>query len=242
MKNRFVFHLLVAMAVSCHIVSCDEGDIRPNIIRYNQNGRTVCLSGKMAGLDAWSSKFSLRIASFNNESDYAILSKVVTADRDGNVDLMLTGISDDATRVDLCVLDRLRQKVFTIAETDITAVSDTAYMDVGVVDASMFGIMQTQIFDKLCVGCHRDGTNPSGQLTLTAGNSYAALVGRHSYKYEDRILVRPGDAPSSVLYRLLISNPEEWHMPHADIVKETSAKEYVREWISGGATPPAACQ
>lgn len=52
----------------------------------------------------------------------------VEYEKGGNVDLVLSGISNDATKVEVCVLDRLRHRVFTLKQLDITNVSDTAYI------------------------------------------------------------------------------------------------------------------
>ena len=57
-----------------------------------------------------------------------ILSKLISTDENGNVDLVLSGISNDATKVEVCVFDRLRHRVFTLKQLDITNVSDTAYI------------------------------------------------------------------------------------------------------------------
>ena len=223
------------MFLSLCLVSCDSGDIIPKTIVYGKDGRTARLTGTIMGLDRWSSKYSLRIASFNEESDSPLLSKVVTAEADGKVDLLLSQISDDATKVELCVLDRLRHRVFTLIERDITNVSDTVRMDVGTMDASMFDMLQDKLFDERCISCHRNGENPSGQLCLTKGKSYAALVNRPSYKYDDRILVKPNDGLNSVLYQLMESNLTEWRMPHADIIKEENIRLFIRDWIDNGA-------
>lgn len=231
---RLLYIILYIALPALLLCGCDEGDINPSSIQYNKDGRSVRLKGNIKGLDQWSSKYSLRLASFDDDSSYPILSKEVSASEDGTVDMRMTGISDDATKVELCVLDRLRRRVFTLKEVDITSVSDTVYMDVGTLDGSMFGVMQTQVFDNLCIGCHRDGENPSAQLTLTQGKSYASLVNKASYKDNGAILAKPYDSGSSVLYQLMVSSLQEWHMPHKDIIKESSVKEYIREWIESG--------
>ena len=233
LKNKS-FCLLLSFCM-VWLVSCDSGDIVPKSVEYSQEGRTAQLTGTITGLDGWSSKYTLRVASFNEDGDSPILSKVVTSDADGKVNMLLSHISDDATKVELCVLDRLRHRVFTLQEIDITNVSDTVHMDVGTLDASMFGLLQKKVFDERCISCHRNSENPSGQLNLTVGKSYASLVGKASYKYDDRILVKPYDGANSVLYQLMESNLEEWRMPHADIIKEENIRLYIRDWIDNGA-------
>lgn len=232
MKNiKYAFVILLLTVLG----ACDSGDIRPKSLTYNHNGRTAKLTGTITGLENWSSKYSLRIASFDDENDYPIVSKVVTADNDGNVNTILSNISDNATKVELCILDRLRHRVFTLRSIDIVNITDTAYMDVGNLDASMFCILQSKLFDERCVSCHRNSANPSGQLNLTQGKSYASLVNKSSYKYDDRILVKPYDGANSVLYMLMENNLEEWRMPHADIIKEENIKSYIKDWIDNGA-------
>lgn len=215
--------------------ACDSGDIYPKTHVYNQNGRTVVLTGKVTGLDDWSAKYSLRIASFNDEDDSPILSKLISTDENGNVDLVLSGISNDATKVEVCVLDRLRHRVFTLKQLDITNVSDTAYIQLDNLNASMFNLLQTEVFDIRCISCHRNSANPSGQLNLTTGKSYAALVGKSSYKFSDRMLVEPYDGQNSVLYQLMVENLQDWRMPHADIIKEENIKTFIKDWIDNGA-------
>lgn len=227
-------NLLFALCVLT-LWACDSGDIYPQTHVYNQNGRTVVLTGKVTGLDDWSAKYSLRIASFNDEDDSPILSKLISTDENGNVDLVLSGISNDATKVEVCVLDRLRHRVFTLKQLDITNVSDTAYIQLDNLSASMFNLLQTEVFDIRCISCHRNSANPSGQLNLTTGKSYAALVGKPSYKFADRMLVEPYDGQNSVLYQLMVENLQDWRMPHADIIKEENIKTFIKDWIDNGA-------
>ena len=67
-----------------------------------------------------------------------------------------------------CVLDRLRHRVFTLKQLDITNVSDTAYIQLDNLSPSMF-------------------------------------------------------------------NLQDWHMPHADIIKEENIKTFIKDWIDNGA-------
>ena len=90
------------------------------------------------------------------------------------------------------------------------------------------------IFTSRCAGCH-GGARPAGSLPLGAGQSYNALVNQTS-GCGGQILVKPGDAPNSYLYKKLVgggicgnvmpSGPGS--LPQADIDK-------IRRWICQGA-------
>ncbi len=86
------------------------------------------------------------------------------------------------------------------------------------------------IFDQNCVSCHPS----SGNLDLTASNSYNELVNVTASGYQG-ILVVPGDSESSVLYKKIDgSNVYGSNMP---LGRSLSASQIalIKRWIDEGA-------
>jgi hypothetical protein len=110
----------------------------------------------------------------------------------------------------------------------------------------VFSDIQTQIFTPTCAtsSCHAGGA-PAAGLNLTAGNSYAALVGIASTEDANIMRVVPFDAVNSYLMQVLDGTAASGTvMPPSGMLPQTSV-DAVRTWISNGALddtipPPAA--
>ena len=91
----FAFSLLVT-----GLTSCDDGRIYENTGFVPREGRVLKLSGKFSGINKWSEGYSIVVAGFDDESEYAIVSKVIpTPETDGGeVEVILSGISEDRDR------------------------------------------------------------------------------------------------------------------------------------------------
>ncbi len=91
------------------------------------------------------------------------------------------------------------------------------------------------IFSTSCAygGCH-DAFEEAGQLNLSAGSSYAEIVGVSSFLYPNELRVEVGNATTSVLTKMLrgMANPAmplfTTALPEEDIAK-------VEEWVNDGA-------
>ena len=68
-------------------------------------GRTVKMTGRISGVDKWSGDYSVVVAGFDDESDYAIVSKVVPASESANDEIQLT-MSVITDEVKMCIRDR----------------------------------------------------------------------------------------------------------------------------------------
>ena len=90
----FAFSLLVT-----GLTSCDDGRIYENTGFVPREGRVLKLSGKFSGINKWSEGYSIVVAGFDDESEYAIVSKVIpTPETDGGeVEVILSGISEEVT-------------------------------------------------------------------------------------------------------------------------------------------------
>ncbi len=239
---KTISRLIFALAVFT-MAACDDGAV-DETIDYQQAGRNVNLRAQLTGLDTWPSSHYVALAAFNDESEYALSARRITSvGEDGTLDMTLSGISDEATRVEVCVLNTLRQRVATFATLDEDAMKSTAEtipFEAGTLNVSMLSAVQTSIFNTTCIGCHSDNSRsgvPSAGLWLTEGKSHDALVGQPSKKVEGSNLVEPGDPEASVLYNLLTVEGygTGWYYKHANEVVDSRRLTLVREWILAGA-------
>jgi hypothetical protein len=111
----------------------------------------------------------------------------------------------------------------------------------------VFSDIQAQIFTPTCASssCHGGGA-PAAGLNLTAGNSYAALVGIASTEDANIMRVVPFDAANSYLMQVLDGTAASGTvMPPSGMLPQTNI-DAVRTWINNGAMddtlqpPPAA--
>lgn len=231
-----VFHIVLLV-----LTACDDGRIYETVYTSTE-GKTVVLSGRLQGLDAWSEGYNVCIAGFDGTDDYAYISKIVSPTDDGfEVHDTLSGIPAPVRTIQLCVLNRLRQHVVTFGEVDVTGLSlrDTARLDVGALDVSMLQAIQQAYFNTTCANCHGATGRAAAGLFLTEGKSYEALVGAASRKVDGHLLVQPACADSSIIYQALTTDlTKEWREYHHDLVSEQVELKILpmlKAWINDGA-------
>lgn len=78
MRKYFLFSIFFSTFVACY--SCDDGRIYEKEVTLPQEGLTLKLTGHLTGVDTWPEKYTLCVAGFTDESDYAVLSKVIAPD------------------------------------------------------------------------------------------------------------------------------------------------------------------
>ena len=102
----------------------------------------------------------------------------------------------------------------------------------------MFQSIQDLVFTGTCARCHGLGNSPAGGLTLAAGESYAALVGQESSHPERGVRVVPGNAPVSLLHKVIHGNPDAGvSFDHSNMIKESRSITLIDNWINAGANP-----
>lgn len=90
-----MFSVFFSTFVAC--LSCDDGRIYEKEVALPQEGLTLKLTGHLTGVDSWPDKYTLCLAGFTDESEFAVLSKVIASDNaaDGEVEVVLSGIKED---------------------------------------------------------------------------------------------------------------------------------------------------
>jgi len=237
MKN-YIFAILSGLTV-LGFCACDDGRIEEKTVTYKQ-GRIVKMTGTLTGLENWPSEYNVAIAGFDGTDDYAIISKSLPDNASGYTEIVLAGISDKVTTVQLCVLDRLRRHVMTFKEMELEQTVDTMLLDVGTVNLSMLNAIQQSYFNTTCANCH--GASDRGAaagLYLIEGMSYEAMVGVDSKKVTGKMIVEPDSAENSVLHMVLNQeNVDNIHMSHYDLVSEKQRQSIlplIDSWINNGA-------
>lgn len=241
MKKRSIFALgLVAFVAS----ACDSGDIRESEIQFDHSGLTAQLTGHIAGLSQWPEEYDVVLAAFDGESNYSIVQKHIEA---GATQVVLSNISPEATSLEFCVVDRLRERVATFRKMDITdemrsQECDTLRFDVGRFDAGMFSTIKQVVFvdQGECTRCHREPSRAAGKLSLLPELAYEQLVGRPSSVEPSQQRVVAGRADESWLMRVLTPGNEKLthYADHPNILNNEQDQKYLkllRGWIDAGA-------
>lgn len=214
--------------------SCDDGPIFEHQVALPEEGRVVKLTGELKGMDSWTSGYNVVIAGFADEGDYAIISKALPAS--DCTEMVLAGISDEVTRIELCVVNRLRKRVLSYQTFHCPMTADTIRLEAGKKDLGMYATLQSQLFNTTCANCHGASTYAAAGLDLTEGKSYAAMVNQPSKKVSDAWLVKPGDADESVLFQTLATNiSATWSYDHTKEVLSDKWLDVMEDWIDNGA-------
>jgi len=235
--KKYIFATLLGLTALI-VTSCDDGRIEENTITFKE-GRVVKMTGTLSGLENWPDDYSVAVAGFDGTDEYAVISKAIAKNADGAIELVLSGISDEVTTVQLCVLDRLRRQVMSFREIELEQTRDTMYMNVGTVNVSMLNAIQLSYFNTTCANCHGASNRAAAGLYLTEGKSYEAMVGVASKRVEGINLVEPGDALNSLLHRVLHEEVVDGiGMTHRDLVSEKNDQSIlplIDSWINNGA-------
>ena len=148
MKRKVYGWILLGLGILC-LVSCDEGRIYEAVPATAEGGRTVKFTGKVTGMDTWPSGYTVAVAGFDAKSEYALTSANVMpsqAGEDGTVQVVMSGVTDEVTQIELCVINRIRERVVTFARVDCSETAeDTIRMDVGEQQVGMFQAVQQQV-------------------------------------------------------------------------------------------------
>jgi hypothetical protein len=235
--KKYIFATLTALTAIA-LTACDDGRIYEKTVSYKE-GRIVKLTGTLTGLANWPDDYSIALAGFDGTDEYAVISKAISKNADGQVSIVLSGINDEVNTVRLCVLDRLRRQVMSFRDIELEQTRDTVYMDAGTIDVSMLNAIQQAYFNTTCANCHGASNRAAAGLYLTQGRSYGALVDQPSARVPDIKMVEPGSAANSLLHIILHQEQVEGiTMTHRDLVSEQNEQNIlplIDSWINNGA-------
>ena len=224
MKKILIISLLALSA-------CDDGDVMETI-NVESSGRTVKIAASVSGIENWSSGYNVVVAGFG-DNKYADISKNIPVGADT---IVLRGIGSSVKTIEICVINRLRERVATFYKSDISADnSDEIILEAGAIRADMFNAIQNAIFTPTCAACHGRGKSAAAGLYLTEGNSYDALVNVPSAKATDGSLrVVPGDAENSFMYKVVTGTDGVLSFAHSNMITEEKYVKLIENWITKG--------
>ena len=107
--------------------------------------------------------------------------------------------------------------------------------------AATLAQLQADVFTPVCAGCHNGSVAASGPLpasqNLTAGNSFANLVGVASHEQAATLRVAPGDPTNSYLIQKLegAAGIGGERMPLGGPYLDQATIDRIRSWIAAGA-------
>lgn len=234
MKQYIIYTLLLFMPL---LAACDEGDIPDKAPVLDSEGRAAKVSMHLTGAASWPTGYTVAIAAFSNDSEYAKYVKGVSSASD---EYTAYNIPDDVNTLEICVVNTLRGRVATFATMDISQITDTIRFDAGEINASMFQTIQDNIFTKRCAACHGGSSgHAAANLYLNEGRSYESLVGHASTVVEGMTRVVAGSSSESELYQVLTTTlTNDWNRPHSNFMSsddDIANLTLIKDWIDNGA-------
>ncbi len=234
--------LLILLAVLVVFSGCDEGAIYPSENLQGQSGMSVRISGRILGYQQWQNidGYQLVVAGFGDNTDnldYAVISKnIPEPDADGNFTVVLSGIpKSEVKTLEISAVNRLRVRLATFRKfQDFQASDDTVMIDCQTVDATLYRMVQDNVFAPTCASCHGASGKGARGLFLTDNDSFNP-VSKPSGAVSGSMVVEPGNHSASVLYRALADNADgALHQPHADMLeakRRDDLMKIVELWI-----------
>ena len=225
-------------------LSCDDGRIYEEDYLPDTSGKVMKLTANISGMDSWARGYSLVLAGFDKNMDYAVITKPVPFPKDekGEVELIMSGIPQEVTTLHLCVVNRQRELVHSYAEMPCGAnEKDTIRMEGVKKDVNMYDAVQAEVFsddEYGCTKCHGGRESLAGGINLLEGKSYKYLMNKQSnVAGKDTLIVNPNNADASTLY-LILGTEFGKHLKydHSNILINSYADiSLIKDWINNGA-------
>lgn len=239
LMQRIFIGAAAFLSITMLCAACDDGRIYPEEPQTaEREGRVAKVVGTISGQDTWADGYEVVVAAFDGESDYALITKHIPSDTQ-EVSMTMNAIPNEATTVELCVIDRLRQRVATLKRVDIADNGhprDTIVIEAEAMDAGMFAVIQNDVFTPRCATCHGLSSVAASGINLTRGNAYDAIVRAPSRRVPGRNIVEPGQSEASVLQMMLATDVStSWGYDHRQADVSERYQEIITKWIDNGA-------
>lgn len=243
MKKSSLHTFIILSLILQTSTSCDDGLITETGYEHTNTSYTIKLTGTFKSLKSWSGDYSVACACFDGESDYSIIQKVLPPESsDSTVQtLIMSGVPTDAKTVEIAVVTPLRKRIATLYSYSIPSFqnyNDTIELNIGEINVGMFGAINKFLFQNTSVNCARchASAQSTAHLDLTEKNAYNSLVGTKAYKDSTYVRVKPYDADSSYLYRVLSTDVSDIRYNHPSLLSDHNVLlEIIKYWINSGA-------
>jgi hypothetical protein len=215
-------------------VGCDDGPIRDDGGSLGPaSGTTVNLTCTIEGCGEYAAdnRYSVAIAAFREGDNFAVVSKPLS---EGENVISLANIPADAAMAEVCIINRLRERVFTFASLPLNG-EEVVDFDPGTLSTGMFRAIDSKIFATSCTQCHGATGHSAAGLNLTSAEAYGMLVGVPSTVIEGEERVKPGDASASTLWQAVATDISDgWAFAHRNLLTDTHI-DFIEHWINSGA-------
>lgn len=216
------------------MAGCDDGKIYPDNSEIESTGFSVTMKGVLTGCGQYDdTQYTVALAAFETDNEFAVVSKNLS---DGADDVTVTNVDRNVTTIEICIINRLRKRVITLASMPVAPSAENDVMfDVGELDVAPFAAISSGIFTKTCLQCHGGTETPAAGLDLNASKAYADIVGVPSKVVEGEMIVNPGNAPASTLWQAVATDiSESWRFDHSNLLNGDKSS-FIESWINNGA-------
>lgn len=225
--------ILLTTGLFCFFASCDSGDIHESEYIHDE-GVTLSATFRLNYPELYPDDYNFTFGAFPETGNSPLVSvNLPRSDDEGNVDITLENIPEEATRIRLCFTDMGRQVKYTFFEQTIDRTSSgDIILPEKEIDLLEYNRIQQLVFQQYnCVSCHQ-GTSGSANLLLTEGESYRQLVNHPSTRSE-KLRVVPYEPDSSFLLDV-VTQSEVISYPHTGLITRNDDLELLRFWIGKG--------
>lgn len=223
---------IAAMSLTC--AGCDDGKIYPDNSTIEATGFTLTMKGEIAGCTQYDgSGYTVALAAFEEGNEFAVVSKNLD---DGSDDVSVTNVDRKVSTVEVCIINRLRKRVVTLASENVAEATDNdVIFNVGTLNVSPFSGINHDIFTTTCLQCHGGTETPAAGLDLNPSKAYADIVDVPSTVVEGEKIVAPGDASASTLWQIVATDiSESWRFDHSNLLTSDKSS-FIEFWINNGA-------
>ena len=241
MIRNYILAIIACISTLC---SCDDGLIYDKeYVAPASSGYTAVVTGTFKGQTSWPSRYSIVVAGFNDNSEYAIIQKTLAAkNNDGKeIRMVLSNISDTTRTLEIAIVNSLRKRIATLYSYEIPVnqdAKDTIRMNVGELNIGMFETINKEVFQGMnCSRCHASAT-AAAHLDLTKDNAYKSLLSMQSSKNPEYRRVKRYDTDSSYMYRVITTGTPEVGYNHPALFvdsKHSAFLSIIKNWIENGA-------
>lgn len=230
--NKYIKSIFFAVAALPLFAACDDGKIYDEISGPDSgSGITVVMKGAVTGCSDYAdnTKYSPVLAAFTADNDFAVVSKPIA---DGDADVTISNVPSDAATIEVCLINRLRERIFTYSKIDVTDPGADIIFDAGSVDVSRFASVEQGIFAKTCTQCHGATGHAAASLNLMPGNAAKMLLGVPSTVVDGEVRVVPGNASASLLWETVATQVSvDWAFNHSNLLTEKESG-FIEDWIN----------
>lgn len=234
-----IFKYGIVFPCCCLLLSgCDDGKIYPD--DSIDAGRTVTIQVSFTGVRAYPDYNMLTFAAFGEDAHEPLLTQRLSRPTEGRVEeYTLMGLPEETKAVGIALVSRGQTLIYKYCSVDIdTSVKETI-LPKTTVNLATYDRIQEQVFDAHCIACHgKSSGQPAGNLFLTEGKSYSALVNVKAGApvANEKPYVTPGEPDNSFLIDILSENILGHN--HTDIFngsETTEVNNLLNAWINNGA-------